>query len=126
MILSPFVVNGETWKVERVAPGDPRLIDRTGEPRLATADPGSLTVAISNRVFPPLLDKVILHEVAHAVSMSHGSLDQMRKAVPEDYWVSVEEWNAWFVENHAIEAIELASEVLGRPVCVEGLCARRL
>jgi hypothetical protein len=34
----------------------------------------------------------------------------------------LEEWAAQLVENHAIEAIQAAMEVLGRPVCVRGRC----
>lgn len=71
-----------------------------------------------------MLDKVLLHEVAHAVTMSHGLLDILHDLIPEKYWVDVEEWAVQTIENHGIETSALASESLGRPVCVSGFCAR--
>lgn len=123
--MRPFAVNGDLWRVVGVRPGDPRLTDRTGVERLATADPSTRTICISSDVVPPLLDRVILHEVAHAITMSHGLLDSLHDVVPQETWVPVEEWAAQLVENHGIEAAVLASESLGRPVCVRGYCHDR-
>ncbi len=109
-----------------MAPGDPLLRDRTGVQRLATCDPSSRVIAVSSEVMPPLLDRVMLHEVAHAVTMSYGLLPALRRGVPAESWVPVEEWAAQLMENHAVEAVALASESLGRPVCVRGLCSDRL
>lgn len=120
--MQPFKVNGELWRVVRVSPNDPSLIDRTGTRTIATTDPNSHVVSISASVVPPLLDKVLLHEVAHAVTISHGLLDVLRIAVPERFWVFVEEWAAQLIENHGIEAANLASLSLGRPICVRGWC----
>lgn len=103
--MRPFTVNGEVWRVVRVPPGDPRLIDRTGEERLATTDPDTHTVSLSSLLEPPLLDRVMLHEVAHAVTMSYRLLEPIRTVLPEKYWVLVEEWAVQLVENHAIEAV---------------------
>lgn len=124
--MRPFTVNGDLWRVVRVSPGDPLLVDRTGTPRVATADPGDHVIRVSSKVLPPLLDRVVLHEVAHAVTMSHGLLGSIHEAVPEVLWVPVEEWAVQLVENYGMEAVALASEVLGRPVCVRGLCSDRL
>ena len=118
----PFVVNGEVWRVVRVAPDSPSLIDRTGKRTVATTDPQRHVVSISTDVQPPFIDRVLLHEVAHAVTISHGLLDVLRIAVPERFWVFVEEWAAQLVENHCIEAASLASQSLGRPICVRGWC----
>lgn len=115
-------VNGEVWRVVRVAPDSPSLIDRTGKRTVATTDPQRHVVSISTDVQPPFLDRVLLHEVAHAVTISHGLLDVLRIAVPERFWVFVEEWAAQLVENHGIEAASLASQSLGRPICVRGWC----
>lgn len=120
--MQPFVVNGNVWRVAWAAPGDPALIDRTGQPRLATADPEAKVIRISTSVTPPLLDKVLLHEVAHAVTISYGLLDALRTVLPEDLWVFVEEWSAQLVENFSIEASLVAAESLGRPLCIRGYC----
>lgn len=103
-----------------VPPGDMRLVDRTGFEKLATTDPVTRTVHVSSVVTPPLLDRVMLHEVAHAVTVSHhllGGLDRARASR-----IGSEEWVAGFLEGYGLEAVEAASQVLGRPVCVEGTC----
>lgn len=120
--MRPFVVNGECWNVVWVSPDDPALIDRTGTRTVATTDPNTNVVSISTAVKPPFLDRVLLHEVAHAVTISHGLLDVLRLAVPSRFWVFVEEWAAQLVENYGIEAATLAAQSLGRPICVRGWC----
>ena len=120
--MSPFVVNGDLWRVIRVGAGDPRLVDRTGRERLATTDPSRMTVWLRSDLMPPILDKVLLHEVAHAVTISWGLLRPLGAMVESGHRVGVEEWSAQLMENHAIEAVNAASTVLGRPVCVMGEC----
>lgn len=120
--MNPFVINGEVWRVACVSAGDPRLIDRTGTGRLATTDPDARTVYVMGGLRPPLLDRVVLHEVAHAITVSWGLLPKVRQDVRRGDAVGVEEWAAQLVENHAMEAVEAATEALGRPVCVRGLC----
>ena len=71
---------------------------------------------------PPLLDRVMLHEVTHAITVSWGLLPRMRSDARRGDLTGVEEWAAQLVENHAIEAVNATSEALGRPVCVRGLC----
>lgn len=106
--MRPFVLNGQVWRVVRVAPDDPILVDRTGWLSIATADPVHRMIAVSRAVVPPRFDRVLLHEIGHAVTMAYG--------------LRVDEASAQLIENHAIEAVTLASEVLGRPVCVDGSC----
>ena len=120
--MRPLVINGELWGVVRVPAGDPLLVDRTGAARLATTDPKTRTVHIDESVMPPMLDRVLLHEVAHAITMSWGLLPRLRSDVLRGATIGVEEWAAQLVENHAIEAIQAARTALGRPVCVRGEC----
>lgn len=121
--MRPVTINGRTWGVTRVNAGDARLVDRTGRARLATTDPTTDTIWIDSSLTAPMLDRVVLHEVAHAIAISWGLLDGVVADVPRDLRVPVEEWSAQMMENHAIEAIHAASAALGRPVCVRGLCA---
>ena len=121
--MRPFTVNGDVWRVIRVPAGDPRLIDRTGGSKLAVTDESTRTVSILEDVRPPLLDKVLLHEVAHAITVSYGLLPQVRRNTLRGDIIGVEEWSAQLVENHALEAVEAASMALGRPICVRGLCS---
>lgn len=120
--MRPFVINGQTWRVARVPAGDPRLIDRTGTHRLAVTDPVDMAVYVNAKLTPPMLDKVMLHEVAHAVTVSWGLLPRLRSDALRGDLTGVEEWAAQLLENHAMEAVEAASVALGRPVCVRGLC----
>ena len=107
-----------------VDPGDPRLIDRTRTLRLATTDPVTNTIYLSNDLRAPLIDRVLLHEVAHAVTMSYGLLDDLHASLPIESWIPAEEWSARLLEVHGMEAIALASESLGRPLCIKGYCSQ--
>lgn len=120
--MRPFVANGDVWRVIRVPAGDPRLVDRTGHRTVATTDPRDMAVYVHEGLVPPLLDRVVLHEVAHAISVSWGLLPDMRSKALRGDLTGVEEWTAQLVENHALEALESASEALGRPVCIRGRC----
>lgn len=114
--MKPVLVNGWLWTIDLVDDLDQSLIDRTGTRRLGTADPVNHRISIAESVKPPLLDKVVLHEIAHAITISHGLLD-----VP--YASDMDEWAAMLIENHAIEAITLAKIALGRPICINGYCS---
>ena len=120
--MRPVVIGGDVWGVLEAEPGDPALTDRTGRERLATTDPATRTVHVVRGLRPPLLDRVVLHEMAHAVTVSHGLLGALRKMVPGGSRVAVEEWAAGLVEGYGLEAAAMASEALGRPVCVDGRC----
>lgn len=119
----PFVINGDVWRVARVPAGDPSLIDRTDTPRIAVTDARDRTVYVRNDLTPPLLDRVMLHEVAHAITVSWGLLPDVRSGVVRGDIIDVEEWAAQLVENHAMEAVQAARRALGRPICVRGLCS---
>ena len=121
--MRPFVINGDVRRVIRVPAGDPSLIDRTGSARLATTDPRRRAVYLLDTLRPPLLDRVMLHEVAHAVTVSWGLLPRVRSETMRGDIIGVEEWAAQLVENHAMEAVQAASEALGRPLCIRGLCS---
>ena len=120
--MRPFAVNGDVWGVVRVPAGDPRLVDRTGDPKLAVTDSVGRMVYVRDDLRPPLLDKVMLHEVAHAITVSWGLLPRLRRDAMRGDLTGVEEWGAQLVENHAMEAVRAASVALGRAVCVRGLC----
>ena len=120
--MRPFSANGEVWRVIGVDPGAPRLIDRTGTRTVATTDPLARTIHVSKELAPPELDLVMLHEVAHAITMSYGLLSYIHEKVPERYWIPVEEWAAQLVGEYGLEAVVLASESLGRPLCIGRYC----
>lgn len=120
--MTPFLVNGELWRVVGVSPDDPRLVDREGKRTIGTTDSTTRTIHISAQLVPPLLDRVLLHEIAHAIAVSYGRLNELGYMVRHGDIVGTEEWAAQMMENHSVEAVKLATEVLGRPVCVRGFC----
>lgn len=120
--MRPVAIDGDVWTVEFVSPKSERLVDRTGRLRMAVTNPAERSILIARNVAPPLLDRVLLHEVAHAITVSHGLLLPLRSAIPPDLWFLVEEWAVGLVERHGIEAAVLASQSLGRPICSEGFC----
>jgi len=123
--MEPLVIRGQSWRVVRVLPGDPLLIDRTGVMRLATTDPVLKVIRISMEVLPPMFDQIYIHEAAHAMMVESGVADTLSQLPDERQHVIAEEMLAWFLESHAIEVIDAVSRSLDRPVCVRGLCVRR-
>lgn len=93
--MRPFVLNGDVWRPVLVDRDDPRLIDRTGTSRLATTDPSTMCVYLSN-----------------------GLLDSLHAIIPEDTWVNVEEWVCNYLANRGREIIHAANTALGRNVPV--------
>ena len=120
--MKPVVIDGDVWTINRVPPASPLLVDRTGNLRPATTDPLTRMISISDTIVPPLFDMVLLHEVTHAITISHGLLYVLRSVVPSDLQITVEEWSAELMEKHAAEAFALASESLGRPLCIKEYC----
>jgi hypothetical protein len=123
-VIGPLVIRGKVWRVVRVEPGDPFLVDRTGVPRLATTDPRTMTIRMSKAIPPHMFDQVLMHEATHAAmeeSDVSGIIDDIKD---ERSRVMTEELLAWFLENHAIEVLDAVSRSLGRPACVRGTCAK--
>lgn len=124
-MLRPLVISNKAWRVVRVSPGDPLLIDRTGVPRLATTDPVTRTIRISSDVPLGMFDQVYLHEAAHAAMDGTGLMDALARIPYRQQRIAMEELLAWFLETNAIQVIDAVSASLGRPVCVDGRCVRR-
>ena len=122
--MKPLVIRGNVWRVVRVSPGDPFLIDRTGTLRIATTDPITKTIRISKTVLPPMFDQVYLHEAAHAAMTETNVPELLSGMVDDNSQVLTEELLAWFLESYSIEVINAVNESLGRPVCVNNLCAK--
>lgn len=120
--MGPLIARGHVWRVVRVSPDDPLLMDRTDIQRIATADPTSKVIRISWDVMPPLFDQVYLHEASHAIMEEAGVNELLSRLPDERQQVLAEELLAWFLETHAIEVIDAVSSSLGRPVCVAGTC----
>lgn len=99
--------------VRRVDPGDSRLWDRTGSARIATTDPLTRCVYVSREVSGETLEIVIRHEAAHCAMISYDLTSQLRRLVPEDALVPVEEWVCNFLANYGPEVVHAASVAMG-------------
>lgn len=111
--MRPFVLNGDVWRPVPVDSDDPRLIDRTGISRLATTDPSTMCVYLSNGLRGLDLEVVLTHEVGHCAMYSYGLLDSLHAIIPEDTWVDVEEWVCNYLANRGCEIIHAANTALG-------------
>lgn len=94
-------------------------------PRLATTDPSTMTIRISTDVPLGMFDQVYLHEAAHAAMDGTGLMEGLSRIPYRWQRIAMEELLAWFLETNAVQVIDAVSTSLGRPVCVNGLCARR-
>lgn len=116
--MRPFVLNGDVWMPVAVHPWDTRLVDRTGRHRLATTDPGTMCVYVSDRLRGLDLQRVITHEVGHCAMHSYGLLDSLHRIVPESAWVDVEEWVCNYLADYGREVIDAANRAILEPVAV--------
>lgn len=108
-----FTMNGYLWRVHFVYPDDPMLVDRTGHFTVATTDPSSLTVYISNQLHGSFLHRVLVHELGHCTIFSFGLLDDVHRMVHPRYWVEAEEWICNFIANYGMTIFETSYSVLG-------------
>lgn len=108
-----FAMNGDVWKAIRVKWNDSRLIDRTGELRLATTDPETLTVCYSEVLIGSMLAKVLIHEMGHCAMVSYGLLPELRRMVKPRYRVQMEEWVCNFLADYGMKVYESAKTVIG-------------
>lgn len=111
--MNSFVMNGYLWRLERVRPNSPLLIDRTGELRVATTDPHTRCVYISRDLTGEFMVTVLLHELGHCVMFSYDLLGQIHRAVRPEYWVMAEEWVCNFLADYGRQIFAVAYDVLG-------------
>lgn len=108
-----FTMNGYEWQVRFVDPGDPTLVDRTGEMRVATTDPDEMCVYVSADLSGEFLCRVLVHELGHAALFSFGLLEDIRRMVLPAYWVEAEEWVCNFIADYGMTIFDSARDILG-------------
>lgn len=111
--MRPFVMNGYLWKVESVDRMDPMLVDRTGKRTVATTDPESLTVYLSDELSGDFLVKVVLHELGHCAMHSFGLIDDIHSMVYPEHWIDAEEWICNFIADYGFRIFSAAYDVVG-------------
>lgn len=106
-------MNGYFWRVQRVPPDSPKLIDRTGERRVATTDPEEQCIFLSEHLSGSFLNTVLLHELGHCIMLSYGLILTLRSRLPEYLWIPAEEWCCNLIADYGEEIFEKANKILG-------------
>lgn len=110
---SPFTLNGITWRVQIVSPHSHFLTDRTGLTRVATTDPETNRIYLSNQLSGDFKMRVLLHELGHATMVSYGLLDELHQFVEPEYWIEAEEWICNLIADYGREIFSVAYNELG-------------
>ena len=108
----PFYINRQRWYVTFVYPISRLLVDRTGELRVATTDPSSHIVYLSEDLRGDFLIRVLLHELGHCVIISYDLLKDIRRMVYPEYWIEAEEWICNFLADHSLMVAFTAKSIL--------------
>lgn len=111
-----FIMNGYFWRVLRVPPDSPMLIDRTGEQRVATTDPKTQCIYLSDILRGDFLKTVLLHEMGHCVMISYGLILTIRRKLPKRLWIEAEEWCCNLIADYGEEILAKSYKVLGDSV----------
>lgn len=111
--MNDFTMNGYSWRVCFVDSDDPMLVDRTGELTVATTDPETLRVYISNALDGSFLTRVLVHELGHCAMFSFGLLDDIHRMVHPRYWIEAEEWVCNFIADYGMKIFSVAYSILG-------------
>lgn len=108
-----FMMNGYFWNIKRVDPSSPFLVDRTGNQRVATTDPRTRCVYLSDELEGDFLDTVLLHELGHCVMFSYNLISEIHSFVDEENWIEAEEWICNFIADYGRKIFATAKDVLG-------------
>lgn len=111
--MTSFTLNGITWRIQIVPPSSHYLTDRTGLIRVATTDPDTNRIYLSNRLCGSFKTRVLLHELGHATMVSYGLLDELHRFVEPEYWIEAEEWVCNFIADYGRKIFSVAYKELG-------------
>lgn len=112
-MLSKFVMNGDLWHVRFTDPKNPILIDRTNVLTVAVTDPKTMTIYISDILRGSFLQRVLIHELSHAVMYSYNLVSEIHRMCRKKYWVPMEEFCANLLSDYGSEVYGIAYSVLG-------------
>lgn len=93
-------MNGYVWSICFVDPKSHYLMDRTGNLRVATTDPETRIIFLSNDLSGSFLEKVLIHEIGHCALFSFHLVDDIHRMVRPEYWIEAEEWICNFIADY--------------------------
>lgn len=111
--MNSFIVNGILWHVKFVDPTSLELVDRTGKQRVATTDPNTFCIYLSNNLRGDFLNTVFIHELGHCVIVSYNLLYEIHKMVKQEFWIEAEEWICNFIADYGMQIFKIAYGILG-------------
>ena len=111
--MKSFYMNGYLWKISFVDPNSDELVDRTGELRVATTDPNTYRIYLSNELDGDFLNRVLVHELGHAAMVSFDLLRDIHRMVRPEYWIEAEEWVCNFIADYGLKIFSIAYYILG-------------
>lgn len=111
--MTAFTMNGYFWEVVFVDPSSPLLVDRTGTLTLATTDPYTHKVCVSDALRGSMLLRVLLHEMGHCAMFSFGLIDDLHRMVYPEYREEAEEWVCNFIADYGLSIFSSAYRILG-------------
>lgn len=106
-------MNGDLWHVEIVNSYSPNLVDRTGGLKVATTDPVSKNVYLSNQLNGDFFNTVLVHELGHCAMISFGLIDYIHSIVEPEYWIEVEEFMCNFIADYGLKIFRTAYNLFG-------------
>lgn len=106
-------MNGILWRVRKVDPLSPKLVDRTGTRTVATTDPIWHFVNVSNVLNGDMFSTVVIHELGHCALVSYNLLDYIHERVPKEYWVDMEEFICNFIADYGLKIFGTMKELYG-------------
>lgn len=106
-------MNGYLWRVYFVDPDSDLLVDRTGFRTLATTDPVTYCIYLSNQLDGSLLRTVLIHELGHCTMVSFHLLDDIHRMVKPEYWLEAEELICNIIANYGWRIFQTAYDILG-------------
>lgn len=106
-------MNGYLWRVYFVDPNSDLLVDRTGLHTLATTDPVTYCIYLSNQLDGSLLRTVLIHELGHCTMVSFHLLDDIHRMVKPEYWLEAEELICNIIANYGWKIFQTAYDILG-------------
>ena len=108
-----FVMNNYIWQVVTVPADSPYLVDRTNTLTVATTDPDTLCIYLSNELTGDFKKRVIAHEIGHAACFSFGLLDEIHSYSRPGKQIQLEEFICNFVADYSEMIFDITYKALG-------------
>lgn len=113
MVTDHFLMNGDSWKIRFVPHNSSMLVDRTNTLTVATTDPKTYTVYLSNLLQGDFLMTVLIHELGHCALYSFDLLDDIHRMTYPENWIEMEEFICNLLADYGLKIFRIAFNRLG-------------